>query len=288
MAFNEKPEWSKGAMNRIGDALEGKRALDKELFQKISLWHEDLLAELYLLAMPVLERRVNKEAKYLRVGEIGEDILYSSRIKNEDTIVEKLSRLDTDLARIQDFAGGRFDIDCSPTTLTIVANDIAKEFIEIGCKVVIKNYLVEDQHGYRGVHLHITGQAGRAELQLRNKFQAKWANTFEVTADLAGRGIRYGKMPERKSLSNLVDALKGLSKSAYEAEIAEDLFESKVQEFENSLEKSGSVSPEQWARRFELQQLYNDLKENSFQTKATMIESLEDIQTTLLSLGKVG
>lgn len=287
MTFDEKPEWSKGAMNRIGEALEGKRDLDKELFQKISHWHEDLLAELYLVVMPILEKRVNHDAIFLRVGQIGNDIVYSSRIKNEDTIVEKLSRLKTDLARIQDFAGGRFDIDCSPSTQVMVANDIAAVFKEMGCKVNIRNYLVEGQHGYRGVHLHITGQAGRVELQIRNKFQAKWANTFELTADLAGRGIRYGERHKRGAIRNLVDALIDLSKSAYKAEIAEEAFEAKVQNFETSLDKMEVVLPAYRKKLLMLQQHQFDLKEKSLQTKEMMIESLTKIQADLYSLGKV-
>lgn len=52
-------------MNRIGDALEGKRELDEALFRQIVLWHEDLLAELYLVAVPVLDKRVNKNVEFL-------------------------------------------------------------------------------------------------------------------------------------------------------------------------------------------------------------------------------
>ncbi|AIK85219.1 hypothetical protein CGLAR1_08155 [Corynebacterium glutamicum] len=65
MAFDEKPHWSKGQMNRIGDVLEGKRELDEALFRQIVLWHEDLLAELYLVAVPVLDKRVNKNVEFL-------------------------------------------------------------------------------------------------------------------------------------------------------------------------------------------------------------------------------
>ncbi|BAU95903.1 hypothetical protein N24_1641 [Corynebacterium suranareeae] len=284
MAFNEKPQWSKGQMNRIGDALEGKRELDEELFRQIVFWHEDLLAELYLVSVPVLDKRVNKNAEFLKIGEIGPDIVYSSRIKNEDTIVEKLSRLRTDLARIQDFAGGRFDIDCSPATQVLVADDLVAVFEELGCSVVKKEYLEKSQFGYRAIHLHITGAAGRIELQIRSKLQAQWANTFELLADLAGREIRYGHQHESESVNDLVHSLQELADAIHQLAVSDDLLD---QRFQRTQDLDGSTNSKYSIMYLKLVEDLVESRKGVREARLKLVESMSSIQRELRSIGKV-
>lgn len=287
MAFDKKPEWSKGQMNRIGDALEGKRELDKDLFQQITLWHEDLLAELYLVAMPVLEKRVAAHTEFLRVGQIGHDIVYSSRIKNEDTIVEKLSRLKTDLARVQDFAGARFDIDCSPATQRRVADDLALALKELSCSVVTKPYLEKSQYGYRAVHLHVTSVAGRLELQIRNKFQAEWANTFELLADLEGREIRYGQSSKKDSVNKLIKSLQDVSDAVYLLGEKEDELDLQVQQAERLVEENLHLDQESLNEFALIIENFSDSQKDSRQAHQVLISSMSKIQRELRGLGKV-
>jgi ppGpp synthetase/RelA/SpoT-type nucleotidyltranferase len=67
--------------------------------------------------------------------------------------------------------------------------------------------------GYRAVHLWLR-LPGRVEVQIRTHIQGQWANTYEAVADVLGRGIRYGEMPEDKKSAQLVVALQDLSKHA--------------------------------------------------------------------------
>lgn len=287
MAFDEKPHWSKGQMNRIGDALEGKRELDEALFRQIVLWHEDLLAELYLVAVPVLDKRVNKNVEFLQIGEIGQDIVYSSRIKNEDTIVEKLSRLSTNLARIQDFAGGRFDIDCSPATQILVADDLVAVFEELGCSVVKKEYLETSQFGYRGIHLHITGVAGRVELQIRSKLQAKWANTFELLADLAGREIRYGHLHESELVNYLVHSLRELSDGIYQLAVSEDKLDLSFQRAETHFDLDKPLGSKDQITYLALKEGFVAARKRAQEARENLVGSMSSIQRDLRSIGKV-
>ncbi|BAQ21177.1 hypothetical protein [Corynebacterium glutamicum] len=287
MAFNEKPGWSKGQMNRIGDALEGKRELDKDLYQQMIHWHEDLLAELYLVAVPILEKRVVVHADLLRVGQISNDIVYSSRIKNEDTIVEKLSRLKTDLARVQDFAGARFDIDCSPATQNAVAGDLKLALEELDCSVVKKPYLETSQYGYRAVHLHITSVAGRLELQIRNKFQAEWANTFELLADLEGREIRYGQASRKSSVNKLIESLQRVSDAVYRFDAKEDEVDLQIQRVEKLVKDYRYSRPEDLNDFSLIEKNFTDSKKNSHRTRQDLIDSMSTIKRQLRGVGKV-
>lgn len=216
--------WSKGEMNRVGKALTGTGFFDEEKYSEIILWHEDLLAEIYLAGLPVLDKYISVETPRISPEHIGPDFIFSSRIKNDGTIIEKLSRLKTNLARIQDFAGARLDLDCGPTAQYAIAEEMKEVFESYDAKVVIKNYLAQSQQGYRAVHLHITGNAGRVELQIRSHIQAKWANSYEALADVIGRKIRYEDEPEVKlePFRKLVSSMKELSVSMHAWECSVD------------------------------------------------------------------
>lgn len=58
-------------------------------------------------------------------------------------------------------------------------------------EVLIRDYREDAQHGYRAVHTIIRSPAGIVEVQLRTLLQARWANAYEMLADVMGRKIRY-------------------------------------------------------------------------------------------------
>lgn len=93
---------------------------------------------------------------------------------------------------IQDVAGIRFDCDLSLTEQTEVAEVFKRGFEKSGAKRVdIRDCRDEPHSGYRAIHLHIRGNAGRSEMQIRTAWQSKWANYYEEAADIFGREIRY-------------------------------------------------------------------------------------------------
>lgn len=210
-------------MKKIGDGLRGRREMDWSLFAEIMEWYEDMLAEVYLRALPVVERRISAATTRLDLLSVGPQVDYSSRVKTVGTIVDKLERQGTGLDRIQDFAGARLDLDCGISAQRAVAEDLLSEFTSDNTKVKWQDHLVNDQHGYRAIHLHITAPAGRVELQIRSHTQAKWANAYELLADRFGRHIRYeeppfGPLPEDDPFL-LARDMQSLSTALYEREI---------------------------------------------------------------------
>lgn len=194
--------------------MQGKRALDEAKYLEITSWYLDLLAAVYLVCWPEIE-------KVLGAGEAHMLVTYSSRIKTEDTIVEKLARQGTRLDRVQDFADARFDIDCRLSELQRMAHQIRDVLEAQEISVKVKEYLEDTQQGYRAIHLHITSStAGRVELQLRTALQAAWANTYEVLADVAGRGIRYdsGFSTGDETFDQLARDLREISDALYSLE----------------------------------------------------------------------
>lgn len=187
---DNKP-FTNGDMKRIGNALKQGRQPDLNKFAEVINWYDNLINEVSAIAFETIQDYANQSSTlplHLRLAEVP---LPATRIKSDDTIAEKLARLNTKLDRIQDFAGCRFDLDCTLSAQLQIAEHLKDEFEKRGAKVEIKNYLVNTQRGYRGIHLHITGTAGRCELQLRTLLQASWANLNEVLGDLYGRKHRY-------------------------------------------------------------------------------------------------
>lgn len=50
-------------------------------------------------------------------------------------------------------------------------------------------------HGYRAVHVVVLVDGRPVEIQVRTKWQHRWAQLVEKTADAVGREIRYGGAP---------------------------------------------------------------------------------------------
>jgi hypothetical protein len=51
---------------------------------------------------------------------------------------------------------------------------------------------INPNHHYRALHLEIDVDEIGVEIQIRTPLQHGWAETFELLADIGGRGIRYG------------------------------------------------------------------------------------------------
>jgi ppGpp synthetase/RelA/SpoT-type nucleotidyltranferase len=108
--------------------------------------------------------------------------------KSTLSVIEKLRRIRSRLAQIQDIAG------CRITFVSLAEQDSIIEmarqwFIEIE---------VDDKrempvHGYRAVHLLVHFQGRCVEVQVRTRMQHFWATVSEKLSDAHGQEIKYGK-----------------------------------------------------------------------------------------------
>lgn len=133
----------------------------------------------------------------------------TSRPKTIDTLRQKLLRdKDMPLLSVQDIAGVRFEAEMSLDQQDAVAVAVAGLF---GHGIESIRDLRERPHsGYRAVHVWLRLPA-RVEVQIRTHLQGAWANAYEAAADVLGRGIRYGELPNGLEERAVVQAMQKLS-----------------------------------------------------------------------------
>ena len=109
------------------------------------------------------------------------------RLKRFETTVEKLRRLTSDLARLEDIAG------CRVVVPTMREQRDTLGLIRQEFKVIReRDYQAEPRDGYRALHVVVHSQGKAVEVQLRTELEDRWANTVEEIADRHDRGIKYG------------------------------------------------------------------------------------------------
>ncbi|NLT06463.1 MAG: hypothetical protein GXY03_09135 [Solirubrobacterales bacterium] len=145
----------------------------------------------------LLDRSRQLDRAELRVREaLG--VVPTSRVKNTETIFEKLRRRDgSGLKSVQDLAGRRIVGDFDRLGQDELVERVVVLFGggERHPKVVDRR--TEPMHGYRAVHVIVFPEGDPIEIQLRTQWQHEWAEFFEKLADRIGRGIRYGEPPTR-------------------------------------------------------------------------------------------
>ncbi|WP_196060564.1 hypothetical protein [Corynebacterium guaraldiae] len=206
----EKHPFSNSQVDKLGEFYAGKRSTPPDCQEEIISWYEwlkDETSKLVLLAVQTIKS-----------GGLGPfEVVQSARVKTRSSIADKINR-GARLSAMQDFAGVRFDLGATHSTLLDIAHLIEALGQQVNAKVTIKNYLSNPQRGYRAVHVWVTSKtAGRVEIQLRTQLQAEWANTFEKLADLTGRRIRYEDdyRPAHPSLQSILDNLLEISDKFY-------------------------------------------------------------------------
>lgn len=219
----------------------------------------------------------------------------TSRPKTIDTLRQKLQRdRNTPLSSVQDVAGVRFEADMTLDEQDVVVNALQAMFEETG--TVIKRDLRDGQHsGYRAVHLWLRDPA-RAEIQIRTHLQGKWANMYEAAADLLGRDIRYGSMPENAAAQKLVRIMLDFSKSVADFEIRynkfirQDLVLKSLQKFEMRRVRMKKSDVRRWVRRGvrikENDLLLENWKAELESTRDVIGQSIDDITARFQSLSK--
>src|SRR4030095_679320 len=118
----------------------------------------------------------------------------TSRLKNINTIIEKLRRERTRLAEMQDIGGLRIVLKVDLTGQDKIVSKILDMFRN--AKVIDRRE--SPKHGYHAVHVIALLDERRIEIQLRTQLQDLWAQAIERLADEAGRDIRYGGTPKAR------------------------------------------------------------------------------------------
>jgi hypothetical protein len=117
----------------------------------------------------------------------------TSRTKTTGTLVEKLQRnRGMALSRMQDIAGVRLVVEMNRSEQDELVDLIVDLFP--GADKIDRRQ--EPSHGYRAVHVVVEIDQRFAEIQIRTVLQDLWAQLTERLADVWGRGIRYGELPD--------------------------------------------------------------------------------------------
>jgi ppGpp synthetase/RelA/SpoT-type nucleotidyltranferase len=151
----------------------------------------DLLRRLLLARSEQLDRA---EAR-LRAGL---DIVPTSRVKNTETILEKLRRGGgSGLKSIQDLAGMRIVGNFDRRGQDELVEQIVALFSDGVRASKVVDRRAKPMHGYRAVHAIVFPDGAPIEIQVRTEWQHEWAEFFEKLADHVGRDVRYGRPPAK-------------------------------------------------------------------------------------------
>lgn len=121
-------------------------------------------------------------------------LIVTGRTKSRDTLREKLQRSPTlQLPSIDDVIGVRVVGDLTLSEQDGVAATLGEVF---SGALKVKDRRTEPVAGYRALHVIVRSRGLRAEVQVRTRLQAEWADLFERLADTWGRQIRYGLPPD--------------------------------------------------------------------------------------------
>ncbi len=109
-------------------------------------------------------------------------------MKTPFSIVQKLRReTEMQLSRMQDIAGCRLVVATLPDQDGAV-RDLTQAFV----KVRVLDRREKPSHGYRAVHIIVSGQGKAVEIQVRTELQNLWAQLSEVMSDVFDPAIKYG------------------------------------------------------------------------------------------------
>lgn len=194
------------------------------------LRHSETAAEVDLLQLQALRAEYDPplQAAGERLRALG--LQPSSRIKTINTLVEKLKRDATNLAKMQDIGGLRIVKDMKLAEQDSLRDQIVEAFP--GAKVIDRR-TDKNNHGYRAIHIIVEVDGFPLEIQLRTQMQDSWAQLVEKLGDFFGRGLRYGDPPKGQaersitahvmSLSEMVGGVESLETAGFaEAEEASD------------------------------------------------------------------
>lgn len=198
----EPMPWSMNQLKKLGHCIRDDEPVSPGLpnYDDVMVHYNDVGAE------------VQEEIRRLDWESLLGDKPYevTSRAKTIDTLREKLRReRTTPLPNVQDIAGVRFEAEMSLDEQDAVVHAIAGLFDHDPTDCV-RDLRRTPHSGYRAVHLWLRLPV-RVEVQVRTHLQGEWANTYERLADVFGRNIRYGDLPDDGTMREATKSLQQVS-----------------------------------------------------------------------------
>ncbi|GAB5474063.1 MAG: RelA/SpoT domain-containing protein [Maribacter sp.] len=192
-----KPEYSKRAVNRAGEALVRNECSDEELNHAllvINNWRTS-----HQFPLNTFQIRLRREAK-----KIDENCLIGQRIKRLSSIKSKLERIQgLNLAQIQDIGGCRAIVNNMAALQTL--SEIYTSRSSRGLKHTLfsmNDYVFNQPRftGYRSMHLVYKYQSDKSqiynslkiEIQLRTLVQHAWATAVETIDSFTDQNLKLG------------------------------------------------------------------------------------------------
>jgi len=194
--FTIYPQYSKGRVNRAGDAArQGQLSSDDE--DVIENWRAS-----HNYVLNTFQATLRRHARE-------NDITVAQRLKRRNTIYDKLTRQSgMQLARMHDIAGCRLIFEDIESMLATRNQIVGSRFKHIRRnKLDDYDYLKEPKDtGYRGIHdvyeyVSFTGTAEKwngllIELQYRTRVQHAWATAVEIVGSLTGNEAKFDRGDE--------------------------------------------------------------------------------------------
>ena len=122
----------------------------------------------------------------------GSPVEITARVKNLQTLGEKLRRLSGGLSTVRDVVGCRVVLDGTRSEQVAAVGRVIARFSEPQPRVISR--IADPRAGYRAVHVEIRVANVRVEVQVRTRGQHEWAEAMEEFGDIVGRGVRYDEV----------------------------------------------------------------------------------------------
>jgi putative GTP pyrophosphokinase len=188
-----EPPLSISQLNRLGDRLrrcesrgEPQRPEDLRALNEYRAWHRPTLTE---------ARSRITAAFHERYGIAPEVVGVTGRpLKTTEAIIAKLVREKTRLSLMQDIAGARI-IVATPELQEPLRDTILRLFRNSDPRVTKDQREQPDRYGYRAIHVVVCLEGRFAEIQIRTRYQDRWAQLVERVDTILGSDLKHGRGP---------------------------------------------------------------------------------------------
>ena len=130
---------------------------------------------------------------------------FSYRVKNLNTILQKMNRTTINLDDMRDVVGIRVVIDGDLNFQELIVNLLESHLA--GNKPRRINRLRKPMFGYRAIHLEVQFQGGPVEIQIRTSLQHQWAMLSERAVGILGPQIKYEESDEFSDIRSRLSEL---------------------------------------------------------------------------------
>jgi putative GTP pyrophosphokinase len=183
-----EPPLSTSQLNKLGDRLrrcqkrgDTQAPEDLAALNEYRAWHRPTLTDAL--------------SRITEVGIAPEVVGVTGRpLKTTEAIVAKLVREQTRLSLMQDIAGARI-IVAAPALQEPVCETLLELFRDSDPRVTKDCRDEADRYGYRAVHIVVRLEGRLAEIQIRTRYQDRWAQLVESVDRIFGSDLKHGRGP---------------------------------------------------------------------------------------------